>query len=512
MASTTAPESDTATMQTAVDTSAALAPAETAQPSKPADELGSSAPTQEEQERAVGITDYTSPDAPGFSCVVKHRYTDFLVNEILPNGEVLHLTEIAKPGRQKQKQEPQLKQVGESRKAEEEAVGGAKLDEAASNGVHANGHAGVKRSADEAETTDDNIAKKSKLGIADVEAAPSESMPAAAAVSAPDAAPREAAVPAISEAHNTTLISIFGPTTTKSIIDLHAQIYSHPHRKPRDQPTVQSEVISEKSKRTEAHSAIREIFLSKLETLTLQEVPGAISIRAAPPQRAGGRTDVSTRSRGGKNHKGPTSWTELGGEYLHFTLHKENKDTMEVLHFIASQLKLNIRNVQFAGTKDRRGVTVQRVSMYRVRKEQLLPITRMARNWHIGDLTHSNRGLELGELRGNEFHLTLRDCHVSSNSSGTISDRLPAVRSAVESAAANFRDKGFVNYYGLQRFGTFSTGTHEVGRLILQNNLEGAVDAILSYQDHLLPSAQAANPGHNIPQDDIDRAGAIEYW
>ncbi|OQO05904.1 hypothetical protein B0A48_10000 [Cryoendolithus antarcticus] len=509
MASATAPVSDTA-MEAPVDSSAASA--KSTEPGVPANESTSSAPTQAEQERAVGITDYTSPDAPGFSCVVKHRYTDFVVNEILPNGEVLHLTEIAKPGKQKQKQEPQPKQHGQGEGIGDEAVSGARLEESASNGAQLNGHAGVKRSADEAETTDDNIAKKSKLSTADVEVAPVKTAPAEAAATAPDTARTQAAVPAISEAHNTTLISIFGPTTTRSIIDLHAQIHSHPHRKPRDQPIVQSEVIPEKSKRTEAHSAIREIFLSKLETLTLQEVPGAISIRAAPPQRAGGRTDVPTRSRGGKNHKGPTSWTELGGEYLHFTLHKENKDTMEVLHFIASQLKLNIRNVGFAGTKDRRGVTVQRVSMYRVRKEQLLPITRMARNWHIGDLTHSNRGLELGELRGNEFHLTLRDCHLASSPSQALSDRLTAVRSAVESAAAKFREKGFVNYYGLQRFGTFSTGTHAVGRLILQNNLEGAVDAILSYQDHLLPSAQAANPGHNIPQDDIDRAGAIEYW
>ncbi|KAK6440742.1 multisubstrate pseudouridine synthase 7 [Oleoguttula sp. CCFEE 5521] len=493
MASTTAPVGDTATQEVPVDTSVAPASAENAKLSVPVNEPSSSAPTQEEQEHA-------------------HRYTDFLVNEIIPTGEVLHLTEIAKPGRQKQKQEPQSKENERNGKADAESVEVAKTEETASNGGQANGHAGVKRSADEVETTDDNIAKKSKLQSANVEAAPAETAPSEAAAPAPNATPTEATVPAISEAHNSTLVSIFGPETTKSIIDLHAQICSHPHRKPRDQPMVQSEVIPEKSKRTEAHSAIREIFLSKLETLTLQEIPGAISIRAAPPQRGGGRTDVPSKSRGGKNHKGPTSWTELGGEYLHFTLYKENKDTMEVLHFIASQLKLNIRNVQFAGTKDRRGVTVQRVSMYRVRKEQLLPITRMARNWHIGDFTYSARGLELGELRGNEFHLTLRDCKLSSSPSQPISKRLPALRSAVETAAPNFRDKGFVNYYGLQRFGTFSTGTHAVGRLILQNNLEGAVNAILSYQEHLLPSAQAATPGHNIPQDDIDRAGAIEYW
>jgi tRNA pseudouridine13 synthase len=57
------------------------------------------AAAQAEQERAVGITKYVSPDAPGFSCIVKQRYTDFLVNEIRPTGEVLHLTELVEPAK-----------------------------------------------------------------------------------------------------------------------------------------------------------------------------------------------------------------------------------------------------------------------------------------------------------------------------------------------------------------------------------------------------------------------------
>ena len=43
------------------------------------------------QERALGISEFVSPHTVGFSCVIKQRYTDFLVNEILTNGQVLHL-------------------------------------------------------------------------------------------------------------------------------------------------------------------------------------------------------------------------------------------------------------------------------------------------------------------------------------------------------------------------------------------------------------------------------------
>lgn len=47
------------------------------------------------------IAGYISPHAPRFSGIIKKRYTDFLVNEILPNGEVAHLGELKDPSRPK---------------------------------------------------------------------------------------------------------------------------------------------------------------------------------------------------------------------------------------------------------------------------------------------------------------------------------------------------------------------------------------------------------------------------
>ena len=52
---------------------------------------------QTQKELDVGITDYVSPHTPAFSGILKKRYTDFLVNEILPNGEVLHLRSTRPP-------------------------------------------------------------------------------------------------------------------------------------------------------------------------------------------------------------------------------------------------------------------------------------------------------------------------------------------------------------------------------------------------------------------------------
>ena len=61
-------------------------------------------PSQADQERTVGITAFVSPNAPGFRCVVKQRYTDFLVNEILPDGRVLHLTDLPEANKKPQKE------------------------------------------------------------------------------------------------------------------------------------------------------------------------------------------------------------------------------------------------------------------------------------------------------------------------------------------------------------------------------------------------------------------------
>lgn len=47
--------------------------------------------TDYDKEVRAGITEYITPDNLGFTGVLKQRYTDFLVNEIGLDGQVLHL-------------------------------------------------------------------------------------------------------------------------------------------------------------------------------------------------------------------------------------------------------------------------------------------------------------------------------------------------------------------------------------------------------------------------------------
>jgi tRNA pseudouridine13 synthase len=67
-----------------------------------------------ERELRAGITEYVCPDNLGFTGVLKQRYTDFLVNEIGLDGQVLHLKSTDVPRREKKGDARQAKENGNS--------------------------------------------------------------------------------------------------------------------------------------------------------------------------------------------------------------------------------------------------------------------------------------------------------------------------------------------------------------------------------------------------------------
>lgn len=474
---------------------------------------------QEAQERAVGISVYLRPDAPGFRCTVKHRYTDFLVNEILPNGETLHLAETAVEQDKKRKRE---EGGPSSRKKQREdganpATSGAEME--AEETVVKEESNGKPAPAEPQEGTTSASAEAVKAGETvangDSNEIPATAKPESENTSASVEAVKAEAIASISDQDKSTLKDVFGENITSSLLNLYAAVIAHPDRKARTHTTISSEPFAEKSKRTEAHMCIRRIFKSRLETVTVQEQehqsgPGTIiSIKAAPPKPVAQASNSARNGRDGQ--RGKQQWSDLGGEYLHFSLYKENKDTMEVLSYIGSQLKMHSKNISFAGTKDRRGVTVQRVAILRVYRQRIESLNRQARGWRAGGpWEYKKDGLELGMLSGNEFLLTLRDASFDGEEAGwSMEQRLKHAKSVAETAAQNLHASGYLNYYGLQRFGTYSTGTHVVGMKMLKGDLQGAVDSILAYDDSLL---EESSEDCKVPQDDVSRATAIHNF
>lgn len=380
------------------------------------------------------------------------RYTDFLVNEILPSGKVVHLENLKPPKRQRKQEEKPTE-------SEPAPVENAKTEDT-------NGDTRMVDAEGQAANTNTNGGEK------------------------------EADAPAqISSADKATLAAIFDDKTLTSIIALHTAILDSPQASRKTLHLVTSLALTSKDTRTTAHQALRKIFDSKLESVT--NADETLNIFPAPPaqkQRGGNVANNGNQQRG----RGKMSWEELGGEYLHFTLYKENKDTMEAVFFLASQLKVGPKAFQFSGTKDRRGVTVQRCSAYRVHAEQMAALGRQLRGSKVGDYEYSRYGLELGELGGNEFVITLRDCHFPGEEGMEFEQRLELAKKTVDQTTTSFASGGFLNYYGLQRFGSFATSTDAVGTKLLQGNFKAAVDAILSYEPATLAAA-FADPPERLP-------------
>lgn len=278
---------------------------------------------------------------------------------------------------------------------------------------------------------------------------------------------------------------------------------------------MKSDPITDRAKRKSIHEDLRRIFQSRLESNTDDD--GAMLITAAleKPNWNHGPRD---RSHNHNQHQRTSQWKrpqwhELGGDYLHFSVYKENKDTMEVVSWLAKQLKMQPRSFQFAGTKDKRAVTVQRVSAYRVMADRMMGAGRTLRQAKIGNYEYRPQELRLGDLMGNEFVITLRDCQFGIEMPADTGSKLSKANEIIGVAIQSLGKKGFLNYYGLQRFGTFSTRTDAVGIKMLQGDFEGAVHAILTFSPESLAAAKDPMSTYDkIASDDRARAYALNAF
>jgi len=158
------------------------------------------------------------------------------------------------------------------------------------------------------------------------------------------------------------------------------------------------------------------------------------------------------------------TWPKNRPEYLHFALHKCNMDTTNVMSILSKKLGIKVNTIKHAGTKDKRGNTTQMMS---VRKLHANNVAKMnARNIWIGNYIYKNSSLQLGDLKGNRFRIVLRNIKGSDEE--------------VSNAIEMLKIHGFINYYGLQRFGnSLVSPTYVVGKALAQGNCKEAIEHIL---------------------------------
>lgn len=207
-----------------------------------------------------------------------------------------------------------------------------------------------------------------------------------------------------------------------------------------------------KEKRTQIHKLVKQTFNNKI-----------ISSTVNPPDSEDKFIRIS-RAKGGKGDN-RNRWT-WDGDYVHFIVRKENIDTLQAASEIANALKLRPSQVNYAGTKDKRGITTQMLCIKKREPQQIHRSCRHIRNVKIGNFEIKKEVLKLGQLKGNQFKIALR--------------HLKGDQNEIEKSLENIRDFGFINYYGLQRFGNCaSIPTYEVGIAILKADYKLAAELIL---------------------------------
>ncbi|KAG2367275.1 tRNA pseudouridine synthase D [Suillus spraguei] len=277
-----------------------------------------------------------------------------------------------------------------------------------------------------------------------------------------------------------------------------------------DHRKVLSKPISSKTDRTALHQVVRELFGGKLDSETDMSTPAGDNgsrIVIKWSRHGGGRGG----GRGGRGGRGDRSDRGNHPPYIHFTLQKTNRDTQDALGYLSRTLHVNIKDLAVAGTKDKRGVTVQRVSLRRGNKTvedvwksanqsnrrsvQEILSQRGDRGVRIADFNYRKAGLELGMLKGNAFVITLRNVQVENVET-------------LDRAMNSIKHKGFINYYGMQRFGTAAVPTHSIGLAILKSDWHKAVSLILQNRPGEHPEVVAARDAWLV-DGNLDRALAL---
>ncbi|CAL1130827.1 unnamed protein product [Cladocopium goreaui] len=148
----------------------------------------------------------------------------------------------------------------------------------------------------------------------------------------------------------------------------------------------------------------------------------------------------------------PTSPDVCDKWYLHFRLYKEGMDTLEATSRLCRFLGRPPQNFRFAGHKDRCAVTVQQLSCTSLEPAKLLGVLEH-QDWDhrlaFSHLEIKQNYLNLGDLSGNRFNVVMRQVPMKEPGAGgtTASD-------LVERRCESLKARGFLNYFGPQRFGS----------------------------------------------------------
>ncbi|AAP78112.1 tRNA pseudouridine(13) synthase TruD [Helicobacter hepaticus] len=166
------------------------------------------------------------------------------------------------------------------------------------------------------------------------------------------------------------------------------------------------------------------------------------------------------------------------GEHLLLYVRKKGLSTFELLNILSSSLGCRVRDIGYAGLKDKAATSYQYLSIHRSLQNRLESALPHLHSQHIKILTITphNHKLKIGHLKGNSFFMRLKK--VSSNNATKLHSTLELLAHS-----------GFPNYFGNQRFGkegdNFQSGKAISEHKLTLKNKKISNFLISSYQSHL---------------------------
>jgi len=177
------------------------------------------------------------------------------------------------------------------------------------------------------------------------------------------------------------------------------------------------------------------------------------------------------------------------GPHTYLLIEKRGISTFEAIHRIASALDVPMGTIGYAGLKDTRALTVQRISVEGIDEEDALSLE--IPGIRILEATSHHNKLRIGHLAGNRFRIRIRNVE---------EDAFERARRILDVLT----QRGVPNFFGLQRFSA-RRNAHLVGRAMILGRWEEALHLYLgSPQPHEQEVVREARQAFD--EGDFDRA------
>ena len=180
------------------------------------------------------------------------------------------------------------------------------------------------------------------------------------------------------------------------------------------------------------------------------------------------------------------------GEHLYLWMEKSGISTRDMLQQLTRGLRIKEQEIGYAGLKDTRALTRQRVSIPFKKYDQVNNLN--LKNCKIVNIERHTNKLRLGHLAGNRFTIKLQNVH-------------PEAAARTEAIFIQLQKKGVPNLFGEQRYGVLGNSS-QLGQFLVQRKYEDFCRSLIGEPD-LIRNPNWKNAATAYQRGDIQ--GALEY-